>query len=204
MLFLMLLSRSVCSGCVRSARPPVVVGRPRGQRQRRAQESRNPPTHPRPTVSAPYLPRISPVSRTCIWRISRSRTSWRWRRRLCSSPSASRRAYPPAYPPLPTYNHPNTPFSLAARFSCRVAPSRHHPSPLTHTHPTLTYSRIRPPCPPRPPDTPDTQIGYGSPQTLSDTGLKLAKGVRGDAPTLRPTFMVFAPTARGPPAPRTH
>jgi long-chain acyl-CoA synthetase len=36
-------------------------------------------------------------------------------------------------------------------------------------------------------------IGYGSPQTLTDTGLKLAKGVRGDAPTLKPTFMVFAP-----------
>ena len=37
-------------------------------------------------------------------------------------------------------------------------------------------------------------IGYGSPQTLTDTGLKLAPGCRGDAPTLRPTFMVFAPT----------
>ena len=37
-------------------------------------------------------------------------------------------------------------------------------------------------------------VGYGSPQTLTDTGLKLAAGVRGDAPTLRPTFMVFAPT----------
>ena len=37
-------------------------------------------------------------------------------------------------------------------------------------------------------------IGYGSPQTLSDTGLKLAAGSRGDAPMLRPTFMVFAPT----------
>ena len=36
-------------------------------------------------------------------------------------------------------------------------------------------------------------IGYGSPQTLTDTGLKLAPGTRGDAPTLRPTFMVFAP-----------
>jgi long-subunit acyl-CoA synthetase (AMP-forming) len=36
-------------------------------------------------------------------------------------------------------------------------------------------------------------IGYGSPQTLTDTGLKLAAGTRGDAPTLRPTFMVFAP-----------
>ena len=37
-------------------------------------------------------------------------------------------------------------------------------------------------------------VGYGSPQTLTDSGLKLAKGVRGDAPTLRPTFLVFAPT----------
>jgi long-chain acyl-CoA synthetase len=37
-------------------------------------------------------------------------------------------------------------------------------------------------------------IGYGSPQTLIDTGLKLASGVKGDAPTLKPTFMVFAPT----------
>jgi long-chain acyl-CoA synthetase len=36
-------------------------------------------------------------------------------------------------------------------------------------------------------------IGYGSPQTLTDTGLKLAPGSRGDAPTLQPTFMVFAP-----------
>ena len=36
-------------------------------------------------------------------------------------------------------------------------------------------------------------IGYGSPQTLTDTGLKLAKGQKGDAPTLKPTFMVFAP-----------
>jgi len=36
-------------------------------------------------------------------------------------------------------------------------------------------------------------IGYGSPQTLTDTGLKLAPGSRGDAPTLKPTFMVFAP-----------
>lgn len=33
-------------------------------------------------------------------------------------------------------------------------------------------------------------IGYGSPQTLTDTGLKLAKGQKGDAPTLKPTFMV--------------
>jgi long-subunit acyl-CoA synthetase (AMP-forming) len=37
-------------------------------------------------------------------------------------------------------------------------------------------------------------IGYGSPQTLTDSGLKLAAGVKGDAPTLKPTFMVFAPT----------
>ena len=37
-------------------------------------------------------------------------------------------------------------------------------------------------------------VGYGSPQTLTDSGLKLAPGTRGDAPTLRPTFMVFAPT----------
>lgn len=37
-------------------------------------------------------------------------------------------------------------------------------------------------------------IGYGGPQTLIDTGLKLAPGVKGDAPTLQPTFMVFAPT----------
>ena len=37
-------------------------------------------------------------------------------------------------------------------------------------------------------------VGYGSPQTLTDTGVKLAPGTRGDAPTLRPTFMVFAPT----------
>lgn len=37
-------------------------------------------------------------------------------------------------------------------------------------------------------------VGYGSPQTLTDSGLKLAAGCRGDAPTLRPTFMVFAPT----------
>lgn len=44
------------------------------------------------------------------------------------------------------------------------------------------------------PSTSRPQIGYGSPQTLSDTGLKLAKGSRGDAPTLKPTFMVFAPT----------
>jgi len=34
-------------------------------------------------------------------------------------------------------------------------------------------------------------IGYGSPQTLTDSGLKLAEGTRGDAPTLEPTFMVW-------------
>lgn len=38
------------------------------------------------------------------------------------------------------------------------------------------------------------QIGYGHPQTLSDVGLKLAPGTRGDAIMLRPTFMVFPPT----------
>jgi len=37
-------------------------------------------------------------------------------------------------------------------------------------------------------------VGYGSPQTLTDSGLKLAPGCKGDAPTLKPTFMVFAPT----------
>lgn len=36
-------------------------------------------------------------------------------------------------------------------------------------------------------------IGYGSPQTLTDTGVKLQRGQRGDAPLLRPTVMVFAP-----------
>lgn len=38
------------------------------------------------------------------------------------------------------------------------------------------------------------QVGYGHPQTLSDVGLKLAPGVRGDAIHLKPTFMVFPPT----------
>jgi len=37
------------------------------------------------------------------------------------------------------------------------------------------------------------RIGYGSPHTLTDTGVKLAEGQRGDAPLLRPTLMVFAP-----------
>merc|ERR1712150_272629 len=36
-------------------------------------------------------------------------------------------------------------------------------------------------------------FGYGGPQTLTDTGVKLNKGQRGDAPLLRPTAMVFAP-----------
>merc|ERR1719416_181728 len=36
-------------------------------------------------------------------------------------------------------------------------------------------------------------IGFGSPQTLTSTGVKLAKGQEGDAPALRPTVMVFAP-----------
>jgi len=36
-------------------------------------------------------------------------------------------------------------------------------------------------------------IGYGSPQTLTSTGVKLAKGQEGDAPLLKPTLMVFAP-----------
>lgn len=36
-------------------------------------------------------------------------------------------------------------------------------------------------------------IGYGSPQTLTDTGVKLAKGQQGDAPLLKPTLLVFAP-----------
>merc|ERR1712060_220901 len=36
-------------------------------------------------------------------------------------------------------------------------------------------------------------IGYGSPQTLTSTGVKLAKGQEGDAPALKPTVMVFAP-----------
>jgi len=37
------------------------------------------------------------------------------------------------------------------------------------------------------------RIGYGSPNTLTDTGLKLAAGQRGDAPLLKPTLVVFAP-----------
>jgi len=37
------------------------------------------------------------------------------------------------------------------------------------------------------------RMGYGNPHTLTDTGVKLQKGCRGDAPVLRPTFMVFAP-----------
>ena len=36
-------------------------------------------------------------------------------------------------------------------------------------------------------------IGYGSPQTLTSTGVKLAKGQEGDAPMLKPTLLVFAP-----------
>merc|ERR1719264_1191853 len=36
-------------------------------------------------------------------------------------------------------------------------------------------------------------IGYGSPQTLTSTGVKLAKGQEGDAPLLKPTLLVFAP-----------
>lgn len=36
-------------------------------------------------------------------------------------------------------------------------------------------------------------IGYGSPHTLTSTGVKLAAGQVGDAPLLRPTVMVFAP-----------
>ena len=36
-------------------------------------------------------------------------------------------------------------------------------------------------------------IGYGNSQTLTDIGLKLAPGCRGDAPTLKPTVMVFPP-----------
>lgn len=39
-----------------------------------------------------------------------------------------------------------------------------------------------------------SQVGYGHPQTLSDVGLKLAPGIRGDAIHLKPTFMVFPPT----------
>ncbi|KAJ8604235.1 hypothetical protein CTAYLR_009222 [Chrysophaeum taylorii] len=36
-------------------------------------------------------------------------------------------------------------------------------------------------------------MGYGSPQTLTDTGVKLQTGCRGDTPLLRPTAMIFAP-----------
>lgn len=36
-------------------------------------------------------------------------------------------------------------------------------------------------------------LGYGSPQTLTDTGVKLNKGQRGDAPLCRPHVMIFAP-----------
>merc|ERR1719251_276423 len=36
-------------------------------------------------------------------------------------------------------------------------------------------------------------VGYGSPQTLTSTGVKLAAGQEGDAPLLKPTLMVFAP-----------
>merc|ERR1719336_3523626 len=37
------------------------------------------------------------------------------------------------------------------------------------------------------------RLGYGSPHTLTDTGVKLAAGQRGDAPLLGPTLLVFAP-----------
>jgi len=36
-------------------------------------------------------------------------------------------------------------------------------------------------------------IGFGSPQTLTSTGVKLARGQEGDAPLLKPTVLVFAP-----------
>merc|ERR1719163_924877 len=37
-------------------------------------------------------------------------------------------------------------------------------------------------------------LGFGSPHTLTDTGVKLKRPEsNGDAPTLAPTFMVFAP-----------
>jgi long-subunit acyl-CoA synthetase (AMP-forming) len=36
-------------------------------------------------------------------------------------------------------------------------------------------------------------IGYGSPHTLIDSSVKLAAGQTGDAPTLKPTLMIFAP-----------
>eukprot|EP00301_Raphidiophrys_heterophryoidea_P022257 c6458_g1_i1.p1 GENE.c6458_g1_i1~~c6458_g1_i1.p1 ORF type:complete len:738 (+),score=165.86 c6458_g1_i1:41-2215(+) len=37
------------------------------------------------------------------------------------------------------------------------------------------------------------KMGYGNPHTLTDNGVKLQRGCRGDATVLRPTFMVFAP-----------
>jgi len=37
------------------------------------------------------------------------------------------------------------------------------------------------------------KIGYGSPHTLTDAGVKLARGQTGDAPLLQPTLMTFAP-----------
>ena len=37
-------------------------------------------------------------------------------------------------------------------------------------------------------------MGYGSPQTLTDVGLKLAPGCAGDATLLKPTVLVFPPT----------
>lgn len=36
-------------------------------------------------------------------------------------------------------------------------------------------------------------VGYGSPHTLTDAGVKLAKGQQGDAGILQPTMMIFAP-----------
>lgn len=36
-------------------------------------------------------------------------------------------------------------------------------------------------------------MGYGNAHTLTDTGVKLQKGQRGDLPILKPTFVVFAP-----------
>lgn len=39
-----------------------------------------------------------------------------------------------------------------------------------------------------------TRLGYGSPHTLTNTGVKLrASSCEGDAPTLRPTILIFAP-----------
>ena len=41
-------------------------------------------------------------------------------------------------------------------------------------------------------------MGYGSPHTLTDTGVKLKQpGQQGDAPCLRPTVMLFAPAVLG-------